>query len=186
MKNLSRIALLLAGLTGSAWAQEGGVMLRDEVMRASAAVSGASVANVARGASVEILASQAGWLQVRHSGKTGWVRLLSVRKGEAARTSGDLAGVVSLGTTRADPSRVTATAGLRGLTEQELRAARFDPAELKRLDSYAVAESEARQFAAAAELRAVQLGYLPAPKTAEKKAPAGSAPGGGFDFLGGQ
>ena len=85
MRKLCQIALLLGGLSGSAWAADGGVMLRDEVMRATAAASAADVVRVARGSPVEILASKAGWVQVRHAGKTGWVRLLSVRKGRPAR-----------------------------------------------------------------------------------------------------
>ena len=106
-----------------------------------------------------------------------------MRKGEASSTSAgaELAGAVAIGTTRYDPNRVTATAGLRGLNEEELRAARFDPAQLQKMDGYAVGAAEARQFAAAAGLQARSVTYLPAPGNSGSNSGSGS----GFNFMGG-
>jgi hypothetical protein len=169
-------------LTGAVWAADEGVMIKDETLRTSASSTGAGVGSVSKGAGVEILARQGGWTQIRHAGKTGWVRILSVRKGGASRTDAgaEVAGALAIGTTRYDPNRVTATAGLRGLNEEELRAARYDPAQLQRLDGYAVGAPEARQFANSGGLQARSVTYLPAPSGS-----AGSDAGGGFNFMGG-
>lgn len=180
MKVGMRMLLLLALVAGQAWAAESGVMLRQETLRTSASGTAASAGSVAKGASVEILARRGGWTQVRSAGKAGWVRLLSVRKGAASRADAgaELAGAAAIGTTRYDPNRVTATAGLRGLNEEELRAARYDPAQLQLLDGYEVQAVEARQFATAGGLQARSVKYLPAPSS-------GSDAGGGFNFMGG-
>ncbi|MDW8322508.1 MAG: SH3 domain-containing protein [Burkholderiales bacterium] len=142
-----------------------GVLLRDESLRAAASATAAVTGQAARGSVVEVLARQGGWMQVRTNGRTGWVRMLSVRLSEGGeRVSGaDLAGVVGLGTRQADPSRVVAVAGMRGLTEQELRAARFNAEELARLDGYAVGRAEAEAFAREEGLAPRALAYLPAP-----------------------
>jgi uncharacterized protein YgiM (DUF1202 family) len=184
MKISLKILALLALCAGSAWAAEKGVMLKDEPLQDGASASAAAVGKVGKGAAVEILARQGGWTQVRHAGKTGWVRLLSVRKGPSSQADAgaEVAGALALGTTRADPGRVTATAGLRGLNEEQLRAARYDPAQLKLLDGYAVAAPEARQYAAAGGLQARSVKYLPAPANSSG---GGTDSGGGFNFMGG-
>lgn len=143
-----------------------GTMIRDEPLRASASPGAAVVGNAGRGASVEILARQGGWTQVRAAGRTGWVRLLSVRAGAAGQTDavGEIKGVLDVGQRRSDPGRVVAVAGLRGLTEEELRGARFDARELDKMNGYAVAAAEAERFARQADLIRRQVAYLPAPQ----------------------
>lgn len=153
--------LVLGGWAMSAWAASG-VMLRDEVLRGAASATAPQVGNVARGAGVEVLARQGGWTQVRVGGRTGWVRVLSVRADAPASTAA-LGGLVEAGTTRRDPSQVVAVAGLRGLTEEQLKTARFDAAELARLHQYAATRADAEQFARAAALQRRELGYLARP-----------------------
>lgn len=185
MKPTLKILVLAAFLTGQAWAADPGVMIKDETLRSSASSSATAVGSVAKGVNVEILARQGGWTQVRQAGKTGWVRILSVRKGAASQGSAgaELAGAVAIGTTRYDPNRVTATAGLRGLNEEELRAARYDPAQLQMMEGYAAGASDARQFAASGGLVARSVQYLPTP--AKSGSDANSDTGGGFNFMGG-
>ncbi len=154
---------LLLGAT-LVWAAPG-VMIRDDNLRSSASSSAGTVASVAKGTAVEVLDRQGGWTQIRAAGRTGWVRLLSVRRGAAAGSDslGDARGLVELGQRRSDPNKVVAVAGLRGLNEEELRAARFDAQELERLGGYAVKAEEAQQFAGRAGLVRREVAYLPAP-----------------------
>ncbi|MGQ9686191.1 MAG: SH3 domain-containing protein [Thiobacillaceae bacterium] len=153
-----------------AWSASG-TMLRDDQLRAAASASAAVMAQVPRGASVEVLARQGGWTQIRVSGRTGWVRMLSVRTTDSSRrdVGGELAGVVGMGTRQADPSRVVSVAGVRGLSPQDLQAARFDAQELERLDRYAVSRAEAQAFAREGGLAARRVDYLPAPAQGERQ-----------------
>jgi hypothetical protein len=164
MKHMTWFPLLLAGcLTAPAWAADG-VMLRDDSLRAAASASAAVVGKAAKGGKVSIVARQGGWTQVRVAGKTGWVRLLSVR-GEAPAGAGKsgLGDVVAM-TEKHDPGKVVAVAGLRGLNEEELRTAQYNAQEMRRLELLAVSGAEARQYAADGGLTRREVGYLPGPK----------------------
>ncbi len=174
MKLTGLLLLLALAAAPAAWAAPG-VMIRDESLRSAPSATAAGVGTVARGARVEILGRQGGWTQVRANGRTGWVRLLSVRGGEAARAdvAGEIGGVVALGTTPRDPGRVVAVAGVRGLTEDELRKARFDEAQLRQLEAHAVGRDEAARFAADAGLARRDVAHLPAPRRQEGTSPWG-------------
>jgi hypothetical protein len=182
-RSLAFVAVLTL-LSGPVWAAESGVMIKDEVLRAGASATAAETGSIGKDTQVEILARQGGWSQVRHPGGSGWVRLLSVRKGEVSRgdAGADLVGALSIGLSRRDPNRVTATTGLRGLDEEQLRAARFDAGQLQNLEGYAVSAADARQFAAAGKLKAREVDDLPA-KSASTNA---NASDGSFNLMGGQ
>lgn len=153
-------------VAAQAWAAPG-VMLKDEPMLASASATAAPLLKLAKGEAVEILGRQGGWSQVRGQGKTGWVRLLSVRGGATSQTdvAGELTGVLSLGATRRDPNKVVAVAGVRGLSEEELKQARYDERALRQMEGYVASGQEAARFAAEAGLVKRELAYLPAPQS---------------------
>jgi hypothetical protein len=158
------IALLAAlGCAAGAWAGEAGTALKAEVLRAAPFSDAKAVARLASGDKLDILKQQGGWYQVNSAKGTGWVRMLSVRRGEARR-SGELAGLAGLASGRAGTGKVVATTGIRGLNEEDLKAAKFDGAELKKMEANGVGKDEAREFAAQGQLKAIQLDYLPRPE----------------------
>ncbi len=163
------IALLFAAWSAIPAAASPGQMTRDDTLRAGADAEAAAVGQIARGTSVDILARQGGWTQVGAAGKTGWVRILSV-KALGGAGAGDVAGLVEATTTKRDPGKVVSVAGLRGLNEEELKQARFNPGELQRLEQFALPRGEAESFGRDAGLRPAKLGYLPKPKGAGDKA----------------
>jgi hypothetical protein len=158
------LALLLAAWTASAMAASTGTLIRTEQARVTPSTSAASVAQLTSGTQVEIVGRKGGWLQVKAQGKTGWVRLLSVRssKGGSAGSAADIGGVVGLATRR-NNNQVVAVAGLRGLNEEDLKGAHYDAAQIKKLDSYTVSRQQAESFAARAGLQSRHVAYLKAP-----------------------
>jgi hypothetical protein len=116
---------------------------------------------------VEILGKQSGWFKVKSTKGSGWVRMLSIRRGEARKGSGEDAGVLGLASGRAGTGKVVATTGIRGLSEEELKAAKYNENELKKAESFAVTEAEARRFAAEGKLVARKVKYLSAPEEAK-------------------
>lgn len=64
----------------------------------------------------------------------------------------------SLGT-----GQIVSTAGIRGLDEEKLKAAQYDAAQIRELDSQTVNADAARSFAAQAGLRSRPIAYLPDP-----------------------
>ncbi len=158
-------ALLIAGLvaTGTAFAGEAGTALKADDLKAEPFRDAKTVGSLATGDRVEILKKEGGWFQVKSAKGSGWVRMLSIRRGEARKGSGDAAGVLGLASGRAGTGTVVATTGIRGLNEEDLKAARYNEAELKKAESFAATQAEARKFAAEGKLVARKVEYLPAP-----------------------
>lgn len=155
------LSVLCLGLMAlPAWATPG-TMIKDEELKSSPSASAPKLASVAKGSSVEILARQGGWTQVRSNGRTGWVRILSVRGEVSTGSAADLGAL----TAKRD-NQVVAVAGLRGLNEEELKTAKFNAQELQVLDRYRADEADATDFARAANLVRRQVPYLPEPKAA--------------------
>lgn len=59
--------------------------------------------------------------------------------------------------------QIVSTAGIRGLDEEQLKAAKYDAAQISELDSQTVSAAAARNFAAQAGLRSRPIAYLPDP-----------------------
>ncbi len=148
-----------------------GLMLKDDDLRAGANAASAHVGHLAKGAAVEVLGRQGGWTQVAAGGSKGWVRILSVRLASSGASGSGLAGLVEAGGMQSDSSRVVATAGLRGLSEEDLKAAHFDANQLMILDRYQAGRGVAEQFAYGGGLRHRDLDYLPAPQSAPSQNP---------------
>ncbi len=94
-----------------------------------------------------------------------------MRAGEGGLGGGGLGDVVGAATTKSDPSRVVAVAGLRGLNDEDLKQAKFNADELARLDAWGVTATQARSFASQSGLAAVKVPALPEPKPAQTSSP---------------
>lgn len=158
--------LALCAASASAWAAPGTV-LRNEKLYSKPSSTSAVAGSAAKGASVDILAKQGGWLRVKAGKSTGWIRLLSVRAGAGGLGGAGIGDVVGAATTKSDPSRVVAVAGLRGLNDEDLKQAKFNADELARMEALNVSAAQARSFAGQSGLAAVSVPDLPKPKTAQ-------------------
>ncbi len=172
---LAFLACLVISVPASA---ASGTMIKNDDLRASAASGSTVVGQASKGATVEVLQRQGGWTQIKHAGKTGWVRILSVR---VAAESGSnlLGGLAQMGGSRPDSRRVVAVAGLRGLNEEELRGARFSATELARLDQFVSSRADAEQFARNAKLKRVDMAYIKEAKRETESNPNNSIWGDG-------
>lgn len=168
MKPLKLLLATLLLLPGLATAAETGTLLKDDSLRKEPYADAQSVTTLKRGATVEILAKKGAWLQIKTTKASGWVRLLSVKRGAAGK-SNEAAGVLAVASGRAGTGQVVATTGVRGLSEEELKGASFNEAEVKQLEANSVTSAQAQQFAAAASLQTRKLGYLPKPKSGQEK-----------------
>ena len=161
-----RLSLMICALllSGALHAAKSGTALKADDLKAEPFRDAKTVAKLATGDKVDILKKDGGWYQVKSAKGKGWVRMLSIRKGDARKGSSGASGVLALASGRAGTGKVVATTGIRGLNEEELKAAKFDEAELKRAESYASNKPEAAKFAASGKLAARPFDYLPAPK----------------------
>lgn len=149
-------------LSAVACAAESGTALKPDELKAEPFRDAKTVAKLATGDKVEILGKDGGWLQVKSSKAKGWVHMLSIRKGDVRKGSGDAAGLLGLASGRAGTGKVVATTGIRGLNEEELKSAKFNEKELKLDESYASSRADAQKFAKQGKLVARKFDYLPA------------------------
>ncbi len=163
--NPSRI--LAAGMLMLATAMahaESGTALKSDTLRAEPFPDAKSAGSIARNDKVEILDKKGAWLKVKAPKGSGWVRLLSVKRGGSTK-SNEASGVLSVASGRAGTGQVVSTTGVRGLNEEDLKAAKFNEDEVKKLESGLITSDQARQFAASGKLKPRKLDYLPKPNT---------------------
>jgi uncharacterized protein YgiM (DUF1202 family) len=172
------LILLFAGLLSVAGARgaETGTALKADEIKAEPFRDAKKIGDIAKGDKVEILAQKSGWLQIKMKGRQGWVRLLSVRRGEAGKTDAakEAGGIAGLATGRAGTGQVVSTTGVRGLGEEDLKEAKYSEEQVKKAESYRVSAQAAQSFGKAGQLSARQMAFLPEPRRA-----AASSSGGG-------
>lgn len=119
------------------------------------------------GSAVDILERQGGWMRISAKGKTGWAKLHQVRVGKdpGAKSSGGLTVLKNVGQTgRSGSQGIVATTGIRGMSAEELKNAKPDPAAVKKVDGYSVTASQAREYAKEAGLKENNVPALPKPE----------------------
>jgi hypothetical protein len=166
-RSMAALFVIFLFAVGTTFAGEAGTALKADDLKAEPFRDAKTVGSLTAGDNVEILNKQGGWFQVKSKKGSGWVRMLSIRRGEARKGSGDAAGVLGLASGRAGTGSVVATTGIRGLSEEELKAAKYNEKELRKAESFAVTEAEARRFAAEGKLVARKVKYLSAPEAAK-------------------
>ena len=166
-RNMAALLVTFLLAVSTTLAGEAGTALKADDLKAEPFRDAKTVGSLTAGDNVEILNKQGGWFQVKSAKGSGWVRMLSIRRGEARKGSGDAAGVLGLASGRAGTGRVVATTGIRGLSEKELKAAKYNEKKLRKAESFAATEAEARRFAAEGKLVARKVKYLSAPEAAK-------------------
>ncbi|NOT14720.1 MAG: SH3 domain-containing protein [Methylotenera sp.] len=158
------ISILYAPLSAIA---ETGSALKNDNLRAEPYADAKLAGDLSRGESLEIIKKQGAWLQVKTKKNTGWVRLLSVKRG-AASSSNQTSGALAVASGRAGTGQVVSTTGVRGLSEQELKAAKFNEAEIKTLESYTLSAEQGKQFAKAGNLETINFANLTSSESTAK------------------
>jgi hypothetical protein len=157
-------ATFAALLPLAAWGGETGYATREVELRAEPLAGAAVVGTLAKGAKFEIVGEQKAWAQVKSAERTGWTLLFYVMKGEppqGASAGRTLSELWNLGTDRSQ-GQITATIGVRGIDEEQLKAAHFNGEELKRLEALALPKETGDKFAAEGALAPRKVDYLPA------------------------
>jgi hypothetical protein len=94
---------------------------------------------------------------VKNKAKTGWVRILSVKRGGTSSSGSNIADIAS---GRTGTGKVVSTTGIRGLSAEELKAAKFNEDEMKKMESYTLTAADGQKFATSGGLISSKIGYL--------------------------
>lgn len=164
MKLLQLIfAASLALACGLAQAGDTAYTVRPTALKAKPYSDSDTLDNLAQQVRVEIIARRGSWSKITANGKTGWVKMLSLRLGEASKKTGDTGFKTLFNVASTGGSGSTMTTGVRGLSEEKLHTPQPNPQAFEELHTLAVDKAEAQQFARAGKLAAGQMDYLPAP-----------------------
>ena len=121
---------------------------------------------------VQQLERKGAWTRVRVAKgadkETGWVRMMHLRGGavivesEQTTTGGFFSGFSRLLGARpgSGPRSQNATVGIRGFSEEDLRKAQLNPAEMAKLKRYQAGDADARRLAAQGKLEFRSVAYL--------------------------
>jgi hypothetical protein len=168
MKAFACLALcLVSALAPARVLAEAGYATRDVELRAEPAGAAKLLGTLQKGARFEITAEKGAWSRIASASVNGWTLSFYVMKGEpAAQVSlGTRLGEVwTLGTERR--AETTATIGVRGLDEEQLKAAQFNAEELQRLEALSQSAAEAEVFARRGKLAPQAVNYLAPPPAA--------------------
>jgi hypothetical protein len=165
MKNLTRILIVASvpALLASniCLATDIGSALKGDSVRFEPFADAKVTGTINKGDNLEILDKKGAWLQVKSKKSTGWVRLLSVKRGGSS-SSNQVGGVLIAASGRAGTGQVVSTTGIRGLSAEELKAAKFNESEIKALESYTQSPEQGHQFANAGNLKTIAFPNLKA------------------------
>ena len=164
MKWLAFLTIVMIGVfPEEGKASDPGVALRTCQVMSEPFKDAREVLSLKEGDPVEILRRKGGWLEVSRKGKTGWVRMLYIRRGGASEKVSavtEASGVLGMATGRAGTGNVVAATGVRGLDEEELKEAEFNEQELQTLKTYRTSKKQAQEFASQAGLQVQKVPFI--------------------------
>lgn len=149
---------LVAVGCGQASAQEQAVLERDAALLTEPRNGAPVAAQLKQGTSAEVIARKGAWVNLRTAAGTGWLFSFNVRF--LAPGSAPAAAVKPPVVAAAPARRVTPTIGIRGLDAEDLKAARYNDAQMRLLDSYAASRQDAESAAQATGLAPARVDYL--------------------------
>jgi hypothetical protein len=160
-----RFALaVLVLLAAPAFAQETGYAVRETEIKKEPYSDAQTLGMLAEKAQVKVLDRRNGWMQIESGSQSGWVRMLSIRMDTGS--SGFVSGLKSLfSVARTGSSGRTVTTGVRGLDKEDIKNAKPNPEEVKKLAGFAASKGDAEKFAAGnPALKTQKIDYLQAAK----------------------
>ncbi len=180
MKNTIRLFLLiLTFVTVPAAANPQGVIVRLATVHAEASSSSEQLGQISAGTQVSIFGRKGGWKEIFSEEKSilGWVRSYQVREGKLSQQSqvkaeedsrGFLAGLASFSRKASrffspggsSASSGTATIGVRGLSEAEIKSAKPNLEELAKMKQFASNKARLKSFRQQGSLSTNEVEYL--------------------------
>lgn len=179
MRNYFQVLALGLLLTAPALANQDGLIVRLSPLHDKASSTSQRVGQLSAGSRVTIFGRKGGWKEVFSEEKSmvGWVRSYQVREGNYAEQApketeedsrGFLAGLASfsrkasrfLTGNNSSTSSGTATIGVRGLSEAEIKSARPDFSELEKMQQYSSNRSRLDRFVFKGQLSANDVPHI--------------------------
>lgn len=149
----------LCAFASAAQAADTAQTIRATELKAGPYSDAKTLASLPVNSRVEVLKRQAAWTEVKAGNSRGWVRMLNLRY-QTGSGRGDSGLGALFNVAKTGKSGSTVTTGVRGLSEEQLKNSKPNPAELEAAKRYAADKSEARKYARSGKLEQQDLGYV--------------------------
>ena len=162
--------LLLGAVTLTAGAAPGRVIRATE-LKAKPFSDAVTVMSLAPHTAVEVVTRDGGWYRVKSGKQEGWVHMTALRLGNGTKKGGDSGLGSALGllqTGRTDSNKVTVATGIRGLDATSITTASPDYQAADDMSRFASSATDARKFAAEAQLKSRHIAYIAAKDSGSK------------------
>lgn len=156
------IAVATAGMAvAQAPSQEIGSTNREANLLAQNNPAAATVAALPKGTSVRVLErAGGGWMRVDAQGKIGWIRTLAYSPPTSVATGSGPGVFAAISGAQAAPKVGIGAIGARGLTEEDMKNATPNEAQLNKLNSFAQSAAQGDQMARNNRLQSAQIAFL--------------------------
>jgi len=160
----SSLALLALCLAWPVFSADVRFASKELNLRAAPKGDAGVIATIPKNTRFEVIGEQASWAQISTGKQQGWVLFFYLIPAPSSNpeTMNDVKSSVGLLTGRQGTGQVTAVLGVRGLDEAQLKAAKFNAEELKRLESLPGSKQAAEGFAKEGKLAQRDIAFLPA------------------------
>jgi hypothetical protein len=156
------MAMTAASVAYAQAPQEVGATNREANLLSQNVATSPAIAALPKGTSVRVLErAGGGWMRVDAQGKVGWIRSLQYAPPTGVASGGSGPGLLAAlsGAQRAGAASGT-TIGARGLTEEDMKNATPNEAELKKLNTFAQSAAQGDQMARNNRLQAAAIALL--------------------------
>ena len=153
--------LALAGLSEAQTLSKAADLKAEPLMEAK------TVKVLAVNSTAKVLKRQGFWVEIDSGGLKGWVKLSNLSLG----TSGG-GGISTMDTGRTGTGNIVSTSAARGLSAEDLVAAKPDPLQFEQLKSLAVSATDAENFAQSRDLKIRSVPLLETPARPPSRASA--------------
>jgi|GEM_PF-1434047 len=158
--NLRRLIIAGLAFSCSMVSATSAVLVTDAKLKIAPSFKSAELATMSKGEMVEIQKRQRGWYQVkRNDSKMGWITLLQVRF-QSEKQTNSASTVSRLVSLRKGHSSVTATTGVRGIGEADIKNAKANFAALELAKQFKSSKDSAKKFAQKVPLKTQKIKYM--------------------------
>jgi hypothetical protein len=145
---------------------EAGYAERELEMRAEPQSDAVVIGKIPKGGQFELLKRQMAWAQIASGNQQGWVLFFFLVNGSPpnqAPPARAMAEALGFASSRQGTGNITSSIGIRGLDEEQLKAAKFNEPELRKLETFLVPGPAAAGFAREGALAQRRVEYLTTP-----------------------
>jgi uncharacterized protein YgiM (DUF1202 family) len=169
------VATLVASMASPGYAADVRYASKELNLRAAPRGDSATVATIPKNTRFEVIGEQASWAQISTGKQQGWVLFFYLIPEPTSNPEpmNEVKNSFGLLTGKQGTGQVTAVLGVRGLDEEQLKAAKFNADELKRLEALPASRQAAESFAREGRLVARKIEFLPAPLAATPQSQGG-------------